>query len=42
MPLTRSQVELLREVIAGKTVFGPKSGSDEDMAAFQVLAEEIN
>jgi|SRR5215831_12416880 len=41
MPLTNSQVDLLREVIAGKTVFGPKSGSDEDMDAFQVLAEEI-
>lgn len=41
MSLTNSQVELLREVIAGKTVFGPKSRSDEDMNAFQVLAEEI-
>ena len=41
MSFTDSQVELLREVIAGKTVFGPKSDSDEDMNAFQVLAEEI-
>jgi hypothetical protein len=41
MSLTDSQVESLREVIAGKTVFSPKSRSDEDMAAFQVLAEEI-
>lgn len=41
MSLTNSQLELLREVIAGKTVFGAKSGSDEDMNAFQVLAEEI-
>jgi serine/threonine protein kinase len=41
MPLTNSQIELLREVIGGKTVFGPKSASDEDMNAFQILAEEI-
>jgi hypothetical protein len=27
MPLTNSQIELMREVIGGKTVFGPKSAS---------------
>ena len=31
----------MREVIGGKTVFGPKSASDEGMNAFQILAEEI-
>src|SRR5437588_6916733 len=41
MTLTNSQIELLREVIDGKTVFGPKSASDEDMNTFQILAEEI-
>jgi serine/threonine protein kinase len=41
MTPTNTQIELLREVIGGKTVFVPKSGSDEDMNAFQVLAEEL-
>src|SRR5262245_38336468 len=41
MSLTDSQVAVLREVISGKNVFGPKSGSDEDMNAFQVVAEEV-
>src|SRR5258705_13937870 len=41
MALTSSQIELLREIIAGKKLFGPKSGSDEDLNAFQFLAEEI-
>lgn len=41
MTPTNTQIELLREVSGGRTVFVPKSNSAEDMSAFQVLAEEL-
>lgn len=41
MAPTNSQIKLLREVIAGKTVFTPASKSVDDMNAFQVQAEEL-
>ena len=41
MTVTSTQIQLLREVIGGKSVFSPNSGSDRDLNAFQLLAEEL-
>lgn len=41
MDPTTTQIDLLREVIAGKKIFAPRSDSVDDMNSFQVEAEEL-
>jgi len=41
MDPTTTQIDLLREVINGKIIFGPKGNSVDDINSFQVEAEEL-